>query len=81
MEKNGDNGKIAVVLGMVGTLIGYWVWVGRISQKVSTIETKQEKLEGRIDEKLDVITASIYDTNIKLEGVGKDVQYLRERNQ
>lgn len=81
MEKNGDIGKIAVVLGIVGTLIGYGVWVGRISQKVATIETKQEKLEGRIDEKLDVITASIYDTNIKLEGVGKDVQYLRERNQ
>lgn len=81
MEKNGDIGKIAVVLGIVGTLIGYGVWVGRISQKVSTIETKQEKLEGRIDEKLDVITASIYDTNIKLEGVGKDVQYLREKNQ
>lgn len=80
MEKNGDIGKIAVVLGIVGTLIGYGVWVGRISQKVSTIETKQEKLEGRIDEKLDVITASIYDTNIKLEGVGKDVQYLREKN-
>lgn len=81
MEKNGDVGKVAVVLGIVGTLIGYGVWVGRISQKVTTIETKQEKLEGRIDEKLDVITASIYDTNIKLEGVGKDVQYLRERNQ
>lgn len=81
MEKNGDIGKIAVVLGIVGTLLGYGVWVGRISQKVSTIETKQEKLEGRIDEKLDVITASIYDTNIKLEGVGKDVQYLREKNQ
>ena len=46
MEKNGDIGKIAVVLGIVGTLIGYGVWVGRISQKVSTIETKQEKLEG-----------------------------------
>lgn len=81
MEKNGDIGKIAVILGIVGTLLGYGVWVGRISQKVSTIETKQEKLEGRIDEKLDVITASIYDTNIKLEGVGKDVQYLREKNQ
>lgn len=80
MEKSNDIGKIAVVLGIVGTLIGYGVWVGRISQKVSTIETKQEKLEGRIDEKLDVITASIYDTNIKLEGVGKDVQYLREKN-
>ena len=80
MEKGNEIGKIAVVLGMVGTLIGYGVWVGRISQKVTTIETKQEKLEGRIDEKLDVITASIYDTNIKLEGVGKDVQYLREKN-
>ena len=73
-------GTIATILGVVGTLIGYGVWVGKISQRVSEIEKKQTKLESRIEEKLDVLTASIYETNLKIEGITKDVQYLREKN-
>ena len=72
-------GAIATILGVVGTLIGYGVWVGKISQRVSDIEKKQTKLESRIEEKLDVLTASIYETNLKIEGMQKDIQYLRER--
>jgi hypothetical protein len=72
-------GTIATVLGVVGTLIGYGVWVGKISQRVSEVEKKQTKLESRIEEKLDVLTVSIYETNLKIEGITKDVQYLRER--
>ena len=60
-------GIIASALGLVGTLIGYGVWVGKISQRVSDIEKKQAKLESRIEEKLDVLTASIYETNLKIE--------------
>lgn len=73
-------GLIATGLGLIGTLIGYGVWVGKISQRISDIEKKQTKLEGRIEEKLDVLTASIYDTNLKIEGMQKDIQYLREKN-
>ena len=73
-------GTIATILGVVGTLIGYGVWVGKISQRGSEIEKKQTKLESRIEEKLDVLTASIYETNLKIEGITKDVQYLREKN-
>jgi hypothetical protein len=73
-------GTIATILGVVGTLIGYGVWVGKISQRVSEVEKKQTKLESRIEEKLDVLTASIYETNLKIEGITKDVQYLREKN-
>lgn len=69
-------GLIATALGVVGVLVGYGVWVGRISQRISDVEKKQTKLESRIEEKLDVLTASIYETNIKLEGLTKDVQYL-----
>ena len=71
---------IATALGLVGTLIGYGVWVGKISQRVSDVEKKQTKLESRIEEKLDVLTASIYETNLKIEGITKDIQYLREKN-
>lgn len=73
-------GVIATALGLVGTLIGYGVWVGKISQRVSDVEKKQAKLESRIEEKLDVLTASIYETNLKIEGITKDIQYLREKN-
>lgn len=73
-------GLIATGLGLVGTLIGYGVWVGKISQRVSDVEKKQAKLESRIEEKLDVLTASLYETNLKIEGITKDVQYLREKN-
>ncbi len=73
-------GAIATALGVVGTLIGYGVWVGKISQRVSDVEKKQTKLESRIEEKLDVLTASIYETNLKIEGMQKDIQYLREKN-
>lgn len=73
-------GTIATILGVVGTLIGYGVWVGKISQRVNEVEKKQSKLESRIEEKLDVLTASIYETNLKIEGITKDVQYLREKN-
>lgn len=73
-------GIIASALGLVGTLIGYGVWVGKISQRVSDIEKKQAKLESRIEEKLDVLTASIYETNLKIEGLTKDIQYLKDRN-
>ena len=73
-------GVIATALGLVGTLIGYGVWVGKISQRVNEVEKKQSKLESRIEEKLDVLTASIYETNLKIEGITKDVQYLREKN-
>lgn len=73
-------GVIATALGLVGTLIGYGVWVGKISQRVSDVEKKQTKLESRIEEKLDVLTASIYETNLKIEGMQKDIQYLREKN-
>jgi hypothetical protein len=69
-------GLIATALGVVGILVGYGMWVGRISQRISDVEKKQAKLESRIEEKLDVLTASIYETNIKLEGITKDVQYL-----
>lgn len=69
-------GLIATALGVVGVLVGYGMWVGRISQRISDVEKKQAKLESRIEEKLDVLTASIYETNIKLEGITKDVQYL-----
>ena len=72
-------GVIATALGLVGTLIGYGVWVGKIQQRVSDVEKKQTKLESRIEEKLDVLTASIYETNLKIEGITKDIQYLRER--
>lgn len=72
-------GTVATILGVVGTLIGYGVWVGKISQRVSEVEKKQTKLESRIEEKLDVLTASIYETNLKIEGITKDIQYLRER--
>ena len=73
-------GVIATALGLVGTLIGYGVWVGKISQRVADVEKKQTKLESRIEEKLDVLTASIYETNLKIEGITKDIQYLKERN-
>jgi cell division protein FtsB len=73
-------GLIATGLGLIGTLIGYGVWVGKISQRVSDVEKKQTKLESRIEEKLDVLTASIYETNLKIEGMQKDIQYLREKN-
>lgn len=73
-------GFIATGLGLIGTLIGYGVWVGKISQRVSDVEKKQTKLESRIEEKLDVLTASIYETNLKIEGMQKDIQYLREKN-
>lgn len=73
-------GLIATALGLVGTLVGYGVWVGKISQRVSDVEKKQTKLESRIEEKLDVLTASIYETNLKIEGMQKDIQYLREKN-
>ena len=75
-----DIGIIATALGVVGTLIGYGVWVGKISQRVSEVESKQTKLESRIEEKLDVLTASIYETNIKIEGITKDIQYLKDKN-
>jgi hypothetical protein len=74
-----DIGIIATALGVVGTLIGYGVWVGKISQRVSDVERKQSKLEGRIEEKLDVLTANIYETNVKIEGITKDIQYLKEK--
>lgn len=74
-----DIGIIATALGVIGTLIGYGVWVGKISQRVSDVEKKQTKLESRIEEKLDVLTASIYETNLKIEGITKDIQYLKER--
>ncbi|MBO7735475.1 MAG: hypothetical protein J6S67_23120 [Methanobrevibacter sp.] len=73
-------GVIATALGLVGTLIGYGVWVGKISQRISEVEKKQTKLENRIEEKLDVLTASVYETNLKIEGMTKDIQYLREKN-
>lgn len=74
-------GAIATILGVVGTLIGYGVWVGKISQRISDVEKKQNKLESRIEEKLDVLTASIYETNLKIEGLTKDIQYLtKEKN-
>mgnify|MGYP002522575316 CR=1 FL=1 len=69
-------GVIATGLGLIGTLIGYGVWVGKISQRVTDVEKKQTKLESRIEEKLDVLTASIYETNLKIEGLTKDIQYL-----
>lgn len=69
-------GVIATGLGLIGTLIGYGVWVGKISQRVADVEKKQTKLESRIEEKLDVLTASIYETNLKIEGLTKDIQYL-----
>ena len=73
-------GMIATGLGLIGTLIGYGVWVGKISQRISEVEKKQTKLEGRIEEKLDALTASVYETNLKIEGMTKDIQYLREKN-
>lgn len=73
-------GLIVTGLGLIGTLISYGVWVGKISQRVSDVEKKQTKLESRIEEKLDVLTASIYETNLKIEGMQKDIQYLREKN-
>lgn len=75
-----DIGIIATALGVVGTLIGYGVWVGKISQRVSEVEHKQTKLESRIEEKLDALTSSINETNIKIEGITKDIQYIREMN-
>ena len=69
-------GLIATGLGLVGTLIGYGVWVGKISQRVSDVEKKQTKLENRIEEKIDVLTASIYETNLKIAEMAKDIQYL-----
>lgn len=74
-------GLIATALGLVGTLVGYGVWVGKISQRIADVEKKQTKLETRIEEKLDVLTASIYETNIKIEGLTKDIQYLKDRKQ
>ena len=69
-------GLIATALGVIGVFVGYGMWVGRISQRISDVEKKQAKLESRIEEKLDVLTANVYETNIKLEGLTKDVQYL-----
>ena len=74
-------GLSATALGLVGTLVGYGVWVGKISQRIADVEKKQTKLETRIEEKLDVLTASIYETNIKIEGLTKDIQYLKDRKQ
>lgn len=74
-------GLIAGALGVIGTLVGYGVWVGKISQRVADVEKKQTKLENRIEEKMDVLTANIYETNLKLEGITKDIQYLREKIQ
>lgn len=75
-----DIGIIATASGVVGTLIGYGVWVGKISQRVSEVEKKQTKLESRIEEKLDALTSSIYETNIKIEGITKDIQYLKDKS-
>lgn len=72
-------GLIATGLGLVGAFVGYGIWVGRISQRVSEVEKKQAKLESRIEEKLDVLTASIYETNLKIEGLTKDIQYLKDK--
>lgn len=75
-----DIGIIATALGVVGTLIGYGVWVGKISQRVSEVEHKQSKLEERIETKLDALTASVYETGLKIEGITKDIQYLKDKN-
>lgn len=72
-------GLIVTGLGLVGAFVGYGIWVGRISQRVSEVEKKQAKLESRIEEKLDVLTASIYETNLKIEGLTKDIQYLKDK--
>lgn len=71
-------GLVATALVVVGTIVGYGMWVGKISTRVSELERRQAKMETRIEEKLDVLTASIYESNIKLEGVSKDIQYLKQ---
>lgn len=72
-------GLIATALGVVGVLVGYGMWVGRISQRVSDVESKQAKLESRVETKLDVLTANVYDIGVKIAELTKDVQYMKEK--
>ena len=72
-------GLIATALGVVGVLVGYGMWVGRISQRVADVESKQAKLESRVETKLDVLTANVYDIGVKIAELTKDVQYMKEK--
>ena len=72
-------GLIATALGVVGVLVGYGMWVGRISQRVADVECKQTKLESRVETKLYVLTANVYDIGVKIAELTKDVQYMKEK--
>lgn len=69
-------GLLATALGVIGVIVGYGIWVGRISQRVSTVEEKQEKLENKLETKLDKVADTVNELALKIVDVQKDIQYL-----
>lgn len=57
------NWAVGLLLGLLATMFAIGVWVGAIENRVSTVESDQDKFEARVEGKLERIENLLLELN------------------
>lgn len=62
------------------TIAGYGVYYGKLSQRVDNLESRTNKIESIVEDKLDVLTKMINQQTVNIAVLTEKVEQLRTHN-
>ena len=69
---------VSLVLALSAVLAGYGVWVGKVSARIDTLETRTEKVEKTIDSQIEKMAKNINELTVQTAVLSEKVDRLRE---
>lgn len=70
-------GLYITIFGFVGAVAGYGISIGRLSQRVDSLETRQNKVESIVDNKLDELQKSVNELSKQTAVLSDRVESLK----
>lgn len=69
---------IISVVSFIATFVAYGISIGKLYQRVETIESKTIKIDDIINDKLEFTTKSLNEQTIKIAVLAEKVEQLKE---
>lgn len=61
------------------TIAGYGVYYGKLSQRVDNLETRTNKIETIVEDKLDILTKVVSQQTVSIAVLAEKVEQLNQR--
>lgn len=66
------------IVGFIATFVVYGISIGKLYQRVETIESRTVKIDDIINNKLEITTKSLNEQTIKIAVLAEKVEQLKE---